>query len=111
MDLVRLKTRSVGQILEKPCVRSRGHIFSQIIVKLGQNVGVLLGSVVTCLTRNPEVLGLSRTGSSGFVRGSVLGQDTSEPQPSTCETQEDVNNVNCRGDMTEISQSWSECLS
>ena len=34
MGQVRLKTRSVGQILEKPCVHSRGHIFSQIIVKL-----------------------------------------------------------------------------
>ena len=38
MGQVRSKTRSVGQILEKPCVRSRGHIFSQIIMKLGQNV-------------------------------------------------------------------------
>ena len=28
----------VGQILEKPCVPSRGHIFSPIIMKLGQNV-------------------------------------------------------------------------
>ena len=37
------------------------------------------GSVVKCLTRNPGVLGLSLTGSSGFFRGSVLGQDTSEP--------------------------------
>ena len=37
------------------------------------------GSVVKCLTRNPGVLGSSRTGSSGFFRGSVLGQDTSEP--------------------------------
>ena len=64
--------------------------------------GVLRGSVVKCLTRNPGVLGSSRTGSSGFFRGSVLGQDTSEPQPSTGETQEDVNNVNCRRDMTEI---------
>ena len=35
---VRLKTRLVGQILEKPCVRFRGHIFSPIIMKLGQNV-------------------------------------------------------------------------
>ena len=51
-------------------------------------LGVLLGSVVKCLTRNPGVLGSSRTGSSGFFRGSVLGQDTSEPQPSTGETQE-----------------------
>ena len=32
------KTRSLGQILEKPCVRSRGHIFSLIIIKLVQSV-------------------------------------------------------------------------
>ena len=49
--------------------------------------GVLRGPVVKCLTCNPVVLGTSRTGSSVFFRGSVLGQDTSEPQPSTCETQ------------------------
>ena len=30
------KTRSLGQILEKPCVHARGHIFSPILVKLGQ---------------------------------------------------------------------------
>ena len=38
MGQVRSKTRSVGQILEKPCVRYRGHILIQIIVKLGRNV-------------------------------------------------------------------------
>ena len=32
------KTRSAGQILEKPCERSRGHIFSPILMKVGQNV-------------------------------------------------------------------------
>ena len=32
------KTRSLGQILEKPWVHSGGHIFSPIIMKLGQNV-------------------------------------------------------------------------
>ena len=32
------KTRSLGQILEKSCVCSRGHIFSAILMKLGQNV-------------------------------------------------------------------------
>ena len=32
------KTRSLGQILEKPCVCSRGHIFSQILMKLSKNV-------------------------------------------------------------------------
>ena len=34
----REKTRSLGQILEKPCVCSRGHIFSPILLELGQNV-------------------------------------------------------------------------
>ena len=38
MGQVRSKTRSVGQILEKLCVHSRGHIISQIIMKLDQNV-------------------------------------------------------------------------
>ena len=33
MGHVRSKTRSLGQILEKPCECSRGHIFSQIIMK------------------------------------------------------------------------------
>ena len=32
------KNRSLGQLLERPCVRSRGHIFSPILMKLGQNV-------------------------------------------------------------------------
>ena len=34
------KTRSLGQILEKPYARCRGPIFSPIIMKLGQNVGL-----------------------------------------------------------------------
>ena len=38
MSHVRSKTMSLGQILEKPCVRSRDHIFSLIIMKIGQNV-------------------------------------------------------------------------
>ena len=38
MGHVGLKTRSPGQILGKPCVRSRGYISSLIIRKLGQNV-------------------------------------------------------------------------
>ena len=66
------------------------------------NIGVLRGSVVKCLTRNPGVLCSSSTGSSVFFRESVLRQDTSEPQPSTGETQEDMNNVSCCRDMTEI---------
>ena len=38
MGHVGSKCGSLGRILEKPCLRSRGHIFSLIIVKLGQNV-------------------------------------------------------------------------
>ena len=59
-------------------------------------------SLFQCLTHNPGVVGSSHTGSSGFFLGCVLGQDTSEPQPSTGETQEDMNNVSCCRDMTEI---------
>ena len=33
MGHVKSKTRSLGQMLEKPCVHSRGHIFSLIIMK------------------------------------------------------------------------------
>ena len=32
------KTRSLGQILEKPCLCSSGHIFNLIVMKHGQNV-------------------------------------------------------------------------
>ena len=38
MGDVRSKTKSLGQILEKPCIHSGGHIFSPIIMKFGQNV-------------------------------------------------------------------------
>ena len=31
------ETRSVGQIMEKPCEHSRGHSFGQIFIKLAQN--------------------------------------------------------------------------
>ena len=32
------KTRSLGQIIEKPCVHSRGHSFDHKFMKLCQNV-------------------------------------------------------------------------
>ena len=35
MGHVRSKQRSLGQMLGKPCARSRCHIFGQIIMKLG----------------------------------------------------------------------------
>ena len=38
MGHVKSKTRSLGLILENPCVRCKGHIFSLIIMKLSQNI-------------------------------------------------------------------------
>ena len=38
MGHVRSKTRSLDQILEKPCVHCRGHIFRPMIMNLGKNV-------------------------------------------------------------------------
>ena len=37
LDHVGSKTRSVGQILEKPCVHSRGNSFDSKFMKLYQN--------------------------------------------------------------------------
>ena len=42
-----VKTRSLGQILEKSCVRSRDHILSPILMKRGQN---------SCLNEISDVL-------------------------------------------------------
>ena len=38
MVIVRSKIRSLDEILEKPFVHCRGHIFGPILMKLGQNV-------------------------------------------------------------------------
>ena len=57
------KTRPLGQILEKPCVRSRSHIFSPKTVKLGQNV-VLIKSQMS--------LKLSDVGSKTRSLGQIL---------------------------------------
>ena len=38
MGHVGCKPRSLSQILEKPCLRSRDHILRQILINLGQNV-------------------------------------------------------------------------
>ena len=38
----------------------------------------------------------------GFFRGSILGQDTSEPSLVLVKPRKTMNNVNCRRDMTEI---------
>ena len=66
--------------------KSRGKEFETFIPLYTK--GFPHGSAVICLICKLGVLGLSCTGSSKLFRGSVLGQDTSEPQPSTGETQE-----------------------
>ena len=63
-------------------------VFPQCFPKPFSLGGVPRGSMVKCLTRNPGILGSSRTRSSGFFHGSVLGPNTSEPQPRTDDTQE-----------------------
>ena len=64
--------------------------------------GVLRGSVVECLTRNPRVLGSSRTGYSEFFVGVSLCQTLQSPNPVLVKSRKDMNNVSCRRDMTEI---------
>ena len=60
MGHVGSKTRSPGQILEKPCVRSRGHIFSRILMKVGQDV--CLDDQDVCLD---DILDKFKNGSCG----------------------------------------------
>ena len=96
---------SVGNIVGKEEIACYEQflLFPQCFQKLSvSHPRVPRGSVVKCLTRNPGVLGLSHTGSSGFFRGSVLGQDTSEPSLVLVKPRKDMNNVNCRCGMTEI---------
>ena len=38
MGYIRSKTRSAGQIMEKPCVHHRGQICRTVLLKDGQNV-------------------------------------------------------------------------
>ena len=63
MGRVGSKTRSLGQILEKPCVCSRGHIFSPIIMKLGQNL---------CLDEILAKFENGHVGSKTWSRGQIL---------------------------------------
>ena len=52
-----------GQIIEKPCVHSRGHIFSPIIMKLGQNV---------CLDEMSDKFEMGHVGSKTRSLGQIL---------------------------------------
>ena len=63
MGHVRLKTRSLGQILEKTCIRSGGHICSPIIMKPGLNV---------CLEKSLMTLKMGYVGSKAGSLGQIL---------------------------------------
>ena len=64
--------------------------------------GVLYGSMVKCLTRNPEVLGSSHTGSSGFFVGVSLGKTLQNDSLVLVKSSIDMNNVSCRRAMIAI---------
>ena len=65
-------------------------------------LGVSRGSVVKCLTRNPGVLGTSRTRSSGFFVGVSLGKTLQSPSLVLVKPRKDMNDVSCRRDITKI---------
>ena len=83
MGHVGSKTRSPGQILGKPCVRSRGHIFSRILMKVGQDVCLdsdeFKMGYVGSKTRSPgQILGKPCVRSRGHIFSRILmkvGQD------------------------------------
>ena len=64
--------------------------------------GVQHGSEVKCLTRNPGALGSSRTGSPVFFVVVSLVKALKSPSLVLVKPRKDLNNVNCRRDMTEI---------
>ena len=63
MGHVGSKTRSLGKILVKPSVRSRGHIFSPIIMKLGQ---------IVCIDETSDNLKMGHVESKTRSLGQIL---------------------------------------
>ena len=61
------KTRSLGQMLEKPCTHSRGQIFSQIIMKLGQNFRLMKSWMSTKWFMESQKLGHYVKSKKNFV--------------------------------------------
>ena len=114
MSHVGSKTKSLGKILEKPCVRSRGHNFSRLILKLGPKV---------CLEEISDELKMghvgSKTRSLGQIlekhcvrsRGHILSQIILKLGQNVCldEISDKFENVSCRVEMGH--EFWSECLS
>ena len=89
--------RTIMALIYIPLKRNVCSFFKTFVVSR-----VPRSSAVKCLTRDPGVLGSSRTRSSGFFRGSVLRQDTYEPSLVLVKPREDMNSVSCSRDITEI---------
>ena len=66
------------------------------------NPGAPHSSVVKCLTRNPGVLGSSRTGSFRHFVIKYLGKTLKSPSLVPVKPRKDMNNVGCHHNMTEI---------
>ena len=112
------KANVFGCILELPCLSGRLSVCPTVnkilvsvkalagggrgLLTLSQTMGVLRGSVVKCLTRNPGVLGSCCTGSSGFFVAVSLGKTLQSPSLLLVKPRKDMNKVCCRCDMTEI---------
>ena len=58
--------------------------------------------MLECLTRNPGVLGSSRTGSSGFFVRVSLGKIFQNRSLVLVKQRKDINNVSCCRNMTRI---------
>ena len=74
-----VKTRSLGQIVEKPCVRSRGHIFSPILLKLVRMFALIksrtsskLGHVRSEASALGQILEKPCVYSRGYIFSSIL---------------------------------------
>ena len=63
MGHVGSKTRALGQILEKACVRNRGHIFCPIIMKL---------CLIVCLDEISHKLKMGHVGSKARSLGQIF---------------------------------------
>ena len=87
------------RIIDLPMILNKSsHDYGSIESFLSESKG---SRVEQCQTRDLAVLGSSLTQSSVFFMG-VLGQDTSEPQPYTGETQKIHEHVSCCRDINEM---------
>ena len=67
--------------------------YYRLLDKIHHGDKVLRGSVVMCLTRNPGVLGSSRTGSAVFFVRVSLGETLQSPNLILVKARKEMNNV------------------